>query len=88
MQTAEAEPAGAVGNRGLDSDPDGPALVPAVEWVSCVGGHASSHVPAALARYHVEVRSAEAEPASASGVAQPESADPTVVRGAFDLRVS
>lgn len=66
---------------------DGPPLVVDVRWVSCVAGRATAPVPSALARYAVELRSAEAEPAFASGVAEPEPSDPTTVRGVFDLRV-
>ncbi len=55
-------------------------------WRMCVVGHLSLPVRAA-APYTVDVRSAEEEPASASGVSEVDPADRSVTRVTLDLRV-
>ncbi len=55
-------------------------------WVNCAVGQVSIPVRVA-APYAVEVRSAEAEPATASGVSEVDPADRTTTRVTLDLRV-
>ena len=55
-------------------------------WMTCVVGQVSIPVRI-LAPYAVEVRSAEAEPATASGVSEVDPADRNVTRVTLDLRV-
>jgi hypothetical protein len=55
-------------------------------WMTCVSGLLSFSMPSA-GTYAVQVRTAEEEPAEASGVTTTDAADPTVMRATLDLRV-